>query len=502
MSVVKIEGHKVRPPPPDPSNAELRTDPLLTPGPTTLRLRVVSDHRRSLAERSSAVFSVEGGTIGRSTDNDWVLPDPLRYVSAHHARVQFRDGHFYLQDISTNGVYVNDDLEPIARRGGSNGYRLANGDVVRMGKFLIVAVLEELERGDTDDAAAVPTSIPVLRSLTASKPDIGASLNVDELPVPDAAPAPVLPVNAHGQVGDSGKVRALAESVQAAPAAAALTSAPDAPDAPDTPDAPGLAERSAQPAEAAREPKASGLPFEAAVLREAGLLSPAYEGFKLAREYRYIKRALIARALGRGASKAPNGYLVMIASAVSSEGKSFTAVNLALSLSLEKDLRVLLVDADVARPHISRVLGLAEAPGLLDVLRDPQLSVDRVILQTNIATLSFLPAGKPSAEATELLASRRMQQVAAALSEHDSQRIVLFDSPPLLQSNESHALTQIAGQIIVVVRAGSTPQHVLLDALEVLKNHPAVALVLNQSMQPAASPYYYYGHGSERSQSP
>src|ERR1700739_107816 len=93
---------------------------------TMLKLRIVSDQRRSLAERSSAIFSVEGGTIGRSADNDWVLPDPLRYVSAHHARVQFREGHFYLQDVSTNGVYVNDDMEPLAKRG-SAGYPLRPG---------------------------------------------------------------------------------------------------------------------------------------------------------------------------------------------------------------------------------------------------------------------------------------------------------------------------------------------------------------------------------------
>src|ERR1700739_3832537 len=79
-----------------------RMDSSLSRG-TMLKLRIVSDQRRSLAERSSATFSIEGGTIGRSADNDWVLPDPLRYVSAHHARVQFREGHFYLQDVSTNG---------------------------------------------------------------------------------------------------------------------------------------------------------------------------------------------------------------------------------------------------------------------------------------------------------------------------------------------------------------------------------------------------------------
>src|SRR5256885_14020948 len=98
-----------------------------------LRLRIVSDQRRSLAERSSAIFSVEGGTIGRSADNDWVLPDPLRYVPAHHARVLFRDGHFYLEDVSTNGVFVNDDEQPLAKRG-SGGYPVAHGDVPRMGE--------------------------------------------------------------------------------------------------------------------------------------------------------------------------------------------------------------------------------------------------------------------------------------------------------------------------------------------------------------------------------
>jgi type VI secretion system protein len=227
----------------------------------TLRLRVVSDQRRSLADRSSAVFSVEGGTIGRSADNDWVLPDPLRYVSAHHARVQFRDGYFYLQDVSTNGVYVNDDMEPVAKRG-SNGYRLANGDVIRMGEYHIVAALEARrahEQADAEDFPAVPTSIHVLRSLDVPDRDIGASLNVDELLLPDAAPAsaPVLPVNAYGQAVDSGKVRALAASVQAeAPPAAAPV--PEA-------DAPALAERMARLAEAVREPR-NGAPAAALAL--------------------------------------------------------------------------------------------------------------------------------------------------------------------------------------------------------------------------------------------
>jgi len=187
-----------------------------------LRLRVVSEQRRSLAERSSASFSVEGGTIGRSADNDWVLPDPQRYVSAHHARVQFREGHFYLQDVSTNGVYVNDDMEPLAKRG-SAGYRLATGDVLRMGDYHILAALEAQRAPEHPGAAAVPTSIHALRTLgRAADRDIGAKLNVEELLVPVIDMDPVLPVGAYGQSIDSDRVQLLAQPQRAAAAAVAV----------------------------------------------------------------------------------------------------------------------------------------------------------------------------------------------------------------------------------------------------------------------------------------
>ncbi|TLY63291.1 MAG: type VI secretion system-associated FHA domain protein TagH [Gammaproteobacteria bacterium] len=180
---------------------------------TMLKLRIVSDQGRSLAERSSATFSVEGGTIGRSADNDWVLPDPLRYVSAHHARVQFREGHFYLQDVSTNGVYVNDDMEPLATRG-SGGYRLADGDVLRMGEYHIVAALEARPAQD-EAGAAVPTSIHALHTLGRHEPDIGASLDLDALLLPANQAGSILPVNAYGQSVDSGRVRALKPKARA-----------------------------------------------------------------------------------------------------------------------------------------------------------------------------------------------------------------------------------------------------------------------------------------------
>ncbi len=243
------------------------------------------------------------------------------------------------------------------------------------------------------------------------------------------------------------------------------------------------------------------VPIERGTLRAAGLLAPQEDLQLMVRQYRKIKQPLIARAIGRGAPRAPKGYLIMIASAMSGEGKTFTAVNLALSMALEKDLRVLLVDADVAKPQLSHVLGRGDAAGLLDALREPGLDVESLICPTDLSTLSFLAAGTSSEDATELLASARMEQLAAQLGENDAQRVVVFDSPPLLQTTESPALARMAGQVVVVVRAEFTPQPVLLDALKSLEKHPSVSLVLNQSIRTVTSAYYYYGYGKERAAS-
>jgi len=170
----------------------------------TLRLRIVSDQRRLLGDRSSITFTVDGGNIGRSADNDWVLPDPLRYVSAHHARVEYRDGQFFLEDLSTNGVFINDDERPLAKAK-PMGHPLTTGDIIRMGDYHIVASVdaqaEQLSKADTG-AGQVPTSIHGLRTIgrASAQTDIGAMLNLDDLLVPESTQAPSFhPVNAYGQ---------------------------------------------------------------------------------------------------------------------------------------------------------------------------------------------------------------------------------------------------------------------------------------------------------------
>ncbi len=149
----------------------------------TLRLRVISAQRRHLAGKDSIEFGPSGGTIGRSADNDWSLPDANRYVSAHHARVDYRDGHYHLEDLSTNGVFVNDAPEPIGRRGES-AYRLRDGDVLRLGEYQIGVSLEETH--SSQSAALLPSRIMAVHPLGAAQTDIGAQFDLEDLLAADA----------------------------------------------------------------------------------------------------------------------------------------------------------------------------------------------------------------------------------------------------------------------------------------------------------------------------
>jgi exopolysaccharide/PEP-CTERM locus tyrosine autokinase len=239
-------------------------------------------------------------------------------------------------------------------------------------------------------------------------------------------------------------------------------------------------------------------------LRSAGLLPPENQIRQLNRQYRQIKRPLIENAFGRGPAKLAAAQVIVVSSAIPGEGKTFTSVNLAFSMALEKDVHVVLADADIPKPHISKLLGVDKEPGLLDALQDSGRDIESMILPTSIRGLSVLPAGTKTENATELLASQRMRDIVTRMAEHDPHRIVLFDSPPLLLTTESLALTRIAGQTVVVVRADVTSQREVLDALGHLEEGRYVALVLNQSITASRSGYYYYendGEGSDPGQS-
>jgi protein-tyrosine kinase len=174
-------------------------------------------------------------------------------------------------------------------------------------------------------------------------------------------------------------------------------------------------------------------------LTAAGFVTPNAPRSMVADQFRVIKRPLIDNATGKGASVVRNGNLIMVTSSMPGEGKSFTAVNLALSMAMELDHTVMLVDADVARPSIMKVLGLPPGPGLLDMLVDDKLEMSQVLLRTNIENLTLLPSGSPHAQATELLASAAMTDLVEDMGKRYSDRIIIFDSPPAACSPPSLA---------------------------------------------------------------
>jgi len=230
-------------------------------------------------------------------------------------------------------------------------------------------------------------------------------------------------------------------------------------------------------------------------LREAGLIAPEHHEQTLANQYRDIKRPLIAHAFGKRATKIENGNLIMVSSALAGEGKTFSSINLALSMALERDYSVLLVDADVAKPHTSEMFGAANEQGLLDVLENPSVPIMSMVLPTDLENLSILPAGKPRPNATELLASAAMDDVCETLAGLSEGQIVIFDSPPLLQTSEAKVLASIAGQVVIVVRAEETSQDAVAGALDSLDEGKAVNLVLNQVRSGFGEYNYGYGYG-------
>jgi exopolysaccharide/PEP-CTERM locus tyrosine autokinase len=230
-------------------------------------------------------------------------------------------------------------------------------------------------------------------------------------------------------------------------------------------------------------------------LRAAGGLPPQEFDRELSEQYRRIKRPLVAYAIGghKEATRA-NRHLVMVASAFPGEGKTFTSINLALSLSLEKDTTVLLADTDIANPRLSHLFGMQNQRGLFDALSDETPDAEALIVDTGIPGLAFLPAGSASKASSELLASNRMHSLMSSLIARDPKRIVVLDSPPLLLTNESRELASIVGQIVLVVQAGVTPQESVQQAVALIPEGRHVGIVLNQ-VDPSSADVSYYGYG-------
>jgi protein-tyrosine kinase len=237
---------------------------------------------------------------------------------------------------------------------------------------------------------------------------------------------------------------------------------------------------------------ANRLVIDVSALRAGGYLPEASKDRQFADEYRRIKRPLIDKALaGDDAGGEPR--IIVVTSAVPGDGKTFTSINLAFSMALERDISILLIDSDVAKHHITDIFGLRQHKGLLDALTDEGLDPEALVVPTSSRGLSILPAGTRVDGTAELVSSNRMRQIVTALCARNPRRILLLDSPPLLITNEGRSLVKIAGQVVLVVRAGETPRHAVQAAIDMVDEKQAGGVILNQVKVGFTEGYYGYG---------
>lgn len=259
--------------------------------------------------------------------------------------------------------------------------------------------------------------------------------------------------------------------------------------------APTVATGTAKANAAAVEPddrRSREVSVDLARMRRAGLLVPGQPRSQLEEEFRIVKRPLLENVRNQTAMRPERANLIMVTSAVSGEGKTQTAINLAVSIAMELDHTVLLVEADVLRPSALERLGVTAAKGLLDKLESPQLDLADVLLRTNIPKLTLLPAGTASSRSTELLASDTMDKLLEELASKYANRVIIFDTPPLLSTTESRVLASHMGQVVMVMEANNTPISTVKQAFATVESHPVVLSMLNKYRGPKGSNAYGY----------
>jgi exopolysaccharide/PEP-CTERM locus tyrosine autokinase len=291
------------------------------------------------------------------------------------------------------------------------------------------------------------------------------------------------------------------DAIEAAAAAAPIAPAPDVPvhpapahaaPAPGEP-APAAGQAAPRPAQKSSTRRVE---LDLNRMRDMGMVTAAGGRTRLLEDFRVIKRPLLQRAFADRKEGDKPGNLIMVTSSLPGEGKTYCAINLAMSIAMELDHTVLLVDADVARPSVLRSLGLPAHRGLMDILLDDKVDMADVMLRTNVDTLTILPAGTSTPRATELLASSSMTTLLHEIANRYRDRIVIFDSPPLLLTSESRVLASHMGQIVMVVEAQTTTQHAVKEALRQLEDNQNVNLIYNKTREfPGIEETYDYHYG-------
>ncbi|MES2096304.1 MAG: AAA family ATPase [Pseudomonadota bacterium] len=215
------------------------------------------------------------------------------------------------------------------------------------------------------------------------------------------------------------------------------------------------------------------------LLAENGLLVPDAPIGVMAEEFRLAKRQLLLTTRKLAKSDPAKARTILVCSAKPGDGKTYCAINLAISMAAERDLRVLLVDADFAKPGVLSRLGVSDGPGLLDALADPAVDIEKFVVGTDIPNLSLLPAGTQTHDDTELVASDRTPELIAQLLAADPERLVIFDSPPALAASPASVLALHVGQVMLVIRADKTSEGEIRETVQRLEGCDEIQLLLN-----------------------
>ena len=244
------------------------------------------------------------------------------------------------------------------------------------------------------------------------------------------------------------------------------------------------------------QPPSFSITVDIKELQDQGL-HPRDDDLDLVRqEFRRIKRPILNAAFTDAGAGEDDANVIMMTSALPKSGKTFCSFNLAMSIARERDVGAVIVDADVLKPNASRALGLEDRVGLIDYLLDSSVTLDDILVGTDLYDIVVVPAGRQHEEATELLASRRMKQLIHALSERYNTRAIIVDTPPLLLTNEAHVLMENMGQIVLVVEAGESSQESTVQALSSLDRSKPINAILNKtriaSLDYTGSEYGYY----------
>lgn len=217
-----------------------------------------------------------------------------------------------------------------------------------------------------------------------------------------------------------------------------------------------------------------------ASLHKEGFLTPYNQKSQIAEEFRILKRPLLRIAFDSRKANNGIGHVIMVTSSRPEDGKTFISTNLAFSMASERDLFVLLIDADIRRVGLSKKLGVEDRPGIMDVLINPALSISDVMIRTNVPNLAIIPAGRSNDTSTEMFASQRMTKLVRDISSRYKDRLIIFDAPPVLAASEPGVLAQHVGQILFVVRSGSTSKRSVAEALRLVDACPDLNFVINR----------------------